>query len=92
MNVAFARFHTGLFNPKDDFQGIWIGSKRISMNEVRKEFTLPNLVIQSAIAFISGIGYDELYINGINVDITKKLDPGWTTYFRCDCSSYSKFK
>jgi alpha-L-rhamnosidase len=79
-DVAFARFHTGLFNPKDDFQGIWIGSKRISMNEVRKEFTLPNLAIQSATAFISGIGYYELYINGINVDITRKLDPGWTTY------------
>jgi hypothetical protein len=60
---------------------LWIGSTKINMNELRKEFTVPNASpIKSAIVYISGIGYYELYLNGNKVDPSRKLDPGWTTY------------
>ena len=59
----------------------WIGSTQIYMNELRKEFTVPNASpIKSATVFVSGIGYYELYLNGLSVDASRKLDPGWTTY------------
>jgi alpha-L-rhamnosidase len=51
------------------------------MNELRKEFMVPNTSpIKSAIVYISGIGYYELYLNGNKVDPSRKLDPGWTSY------------
>jgi alpha-L-rhamnosidase len=51
------------------------------MNELRKEFTVPNTSpIVSAIVYITGIGYYELYVNGERVDPSRKLDPGWTDY------------
>ncbi|CAF0891622.1 unnamed protein product [Adineta ricciae] len=51
------------------------------MNELRKEFNVSSTsAIRTAIAFISGVGYYELYINGQSVDPSRKLDPGWTTY------------
>ena len=53
----------------------------MNMNELRKEFSVPNTSpVKSAIVYISGIGYYEFYINGHNVDPSRKLDPGWTTY------------
>jgi alpha-L-rhamnosidase len=71
-------FRTALFDAQD-WQGSWIGSQLINMNEVRKTFNIPSS-ISSATVFISGIGYYELYVNGQNVDPTRKLDVGWTTY------------
>jgi alpha-L-rhamnosidase len=60
---------------------LWIGSTKINMNELRKEFMVPNVSsIRMAIAYISGIGYYELFLNGNKVDPSRKLDPGWTTY------------
>ena len=51
------------------------------MNELRKEFTVPNTSpVKSAFAYISGLGYYEFYLNGNKVDPSRKLDPGWTTY------------
>ncbi|CAF0862383.1 unnamed protein product [Rotaria sp. Silwood1] len=29
---------------------------------------------------MSGMGYGMLYVNGVNVDPSRRLDPGWTTY------------
>ena len=59
----------------------WIGSTKINMNELRKEFTVPNTSpVKSAFAYISGLGYYEFYLNGNKVDPSRKLDPGWTTY------------
>ena len=59
----------------------WIGSTQIYMNELRKEFNASSTsAIRTAIAFISGVGYYELYVNGQSVDPSRKLDPGWTTY------------
>ncbi|CAF1475050.1 unnamed protein product [Adineta ricciae] len=59
----------------------WIGSTKINMNELRKEFTVPNTSpVKSAFAYVSGLGYYEFYFNGNKVDPSRKLDPGWTTY------------
>jgi alpha-L-rhamnosidase len=79
------QFRTPIFNlheylTKND-SILWIGSTKINMNELRKEFMVPNTSsIKSAIVYISGIGYYELYLNGNNVDLSRKLDPGWTSY------------
>ncbi len=79
------RFRTPIFNlheylTKNDTI-LWIGSTKINMNELRKEFTVPNVSpIKSAIVYISGIGYYQLYLNGNKIDPSRKLDPGWTTY------------
>ncbi|CAF1133276.1 unnamed protein product, partial [Didymodactylos carnosus] len=78
-------FRTTIFNPTKELlmnaDISWIGSTDINMNELRKEFQCPDTSpIRSATAFISGIGYYELYVNGDNVDPSRKLDPGWTTY------------
>jgi alpha-L-rhamnosidase len=79
------RFRTPIFNLHkyltENTTALWIGSTKINMNELRKEFTVPNTSpIKSAIVYITGIGYYELYVNGKRVDPSRKLDPGWTDY------------
>ncbi|CAF0776679.1 unnamed protein product [Adineta ricciae] len=78
-------FRTAIFNLNeyltDNANLLWIGSTKINMNELRKEFLVPNTSpVRSAIVYISGIGYYQFYINGYNVDPSRKLDPGWTTF------------
>jgi len=68
-----ARFDTGLFN-KGDWKGVWIGKK----NQLRKEFTFKGRV-KRARAYIAGLGYYELRLNGRKAG-NHVLDPGWTTY------------
>jgi alpha-L-rhamnosidase len=70
---AVASFGTGLF-ARDDWQGSWIGGA----NQLRKEFAVNGAVVR-ATAYICGLGYYELRINGRKVG-TNVLDPGWTTY------------
>jgi len=79
MFTSTVQFHTGLYDVELDWTGDWIGHELINMNQLRKEFPISGSIVQ-ATAFISGIGYYELYVNGENVDPTRKLDPGWTTY------------
>ena len=80
------QFRTSIFNLHEyimqhDDEVHWIGSTEIYMNELRKEFNVSNAnTIRTATAFISGLGYYELYVNGKSVDASRKLDPGWTTY------------
>ncbi|CAF1031004.1 unnamed protein product [Didymodactylos carnosus] len=79
------QFRTPIFNLHEYLTKnnalLWIGSTKINMNELRKEFMVPNASpIKSAIAYISGIGYYEFYLNGNKVDTSRKLDPGWTSY------------
>ncbi len=79
------QFRTPIFNLHEyltiNTTAVWIGSTNIYMNELRKEFTVPNTSpLKSAIVYICGIGYYELYVNGHPVDTSRKLDPGWTTY------------
>ena len=68
-----ARFDTGLFT-RTDWKGIWIGKK----NQLRKEFTFKGRV-KRARAYIAGLGYYELRLNGRKAG-NHVLDPGWTTY------------
>jgi len=79
------KFRTSIFNlheyMTENADLLWIGSTKIYMNELRKEFTVPNTSpIKSAIVYMCGLGYYEFYLNGNNVDPSRKLDPGWTTY------------
>jgi alpha-L-rhamnosidase len=68
-----ARFDTGLLD-KSEWKGVWIGSK----NQLRKEFTLKGRVKQAR-AYIAGLGYYELRLNGRKAG-NRVLDPAWTTY------------
>jgi alpha-L-rhamnosidase len=77
--IVNGQFRTPLFNPKDEFTANWIGSRHINMNELRREFSIPENIL-SATVFMSGMGYGTLFVNGINVDPSRRLDPGWTTY------------
>ena len=70
---AAARFDTGLFN-KADWKASWIGGT----NQLRKEFALEGRV-KRARAYIAGLGYCELRLNGRKVG-GNVLDPAWTTY------------
>ena len=68
-----ASFGTGLLSPSD-WKAAWIGGK----NQLRKEFRLAGAV-NRAMAFVCGLGYHELRLNGQKVG-PNVLDPGWTTY------------
>ena len=84
--TSWIRFRTSIFNLHEYLTDLndevnWIGSTEIYMNELRKEFNVSNASpIRTATAFISGLGYYELFVNGDAVDASRKLDPGWTTY------------
>jgi alpha-L-rhamnosidase len=77
--LAIGHFRTALFFPESELTASWIGSREINMNELRREFTIPK-GIQAATVFMSGMGYGILYVNGVNVDPSRRFDPGWTTY------------
>jgi len=68
-----ARFDTGLFD-RTEWKGAWIGGQ----NQLRKEFTL-NGRARRARAYVCGLGYHDLRINGRKAG-NHVLDPGWTTY------------
>lgn len=68
-----ARFDTGLFD-RAEWKGAWIGGK----NQFRKEFALTGRA-RRARAYVCGLGYHELHINGRKAG-NHVLDPAWTTY------------
>jgi len=68
-----ASFDTGLFL-RQEWKAEWIGGA----NELRKEFNLKGNVKRGR-AYICGLGYYELRLNGRKVG-PNVLDPGWTTY------------
>jgi len=74
-----AYFRTGLFS-LDDWSGEWIGSESMNMNQLRTVINLKSNPIRSATAFISGVGYYHLFIEGEIIDPSRRLDVGWTTY------------
>jgi alpha-L-rhamnosidase len=74
-----AHFRTALFS-LTDWTGDWIGSDGINMNQLRTVINIKSNSIRSATAFISGIGYYQLYVEGQLIDPTRRLDVGWTTY------------
>jgi len=68
-----AAFDTGLFK-REDWTGRWLRAEGL----LRKEFSLPGKVARAR-AYVCGLGYAELYINGRKVG-AGVLDPAWTTY------------
>jgi len=68
-----ARIDTGLFDP-GEWRGRWIGGA----NQLRKEFAVDGEVLRAR-AYICGLGYYELRVNGRKVG-ANVLDPAWTTY------------
>ena len=77
-----ASFRTGLLVPSDDWTASWItgGASRL----LRTEFNLPadyNGTQQRATLFVSGLGYQEVLLNGQKV-ADHYLDQAWTTYAR----------
>jgi alpha-L-rhamnosidase len=70
---ATAKFDTGLFSASD-----WKGKFLGGGNQLRKEFLLPSRPVRAR-AYIAGLGYYELRMNGKKVG-DHVLDPGWTTY------------
>lgn len=72
-----ASWEMGLLHP-DDWKGEWIGYECEAAPLFRKEFEIEK-DIERATAFISGLGYFELRINGNKVG-DHVLDPGQTDY------------
>jgi alpha-L-rhamnosidase len=68
-----ASFDTGLFSPSD-WAGSWIGGG----NEFRHEFVLDSAPTRAR-AYLCGLGYGELWLNGRRAG-DAVLDPPWTTY------------
>ncbi|MBS7635106.1 family 78 glycoside hydrolase catalytic domain, partial [Candidatus Bathyarchaeota archaeon] len=68
-----AKFEMGLLK-SEDWRAKWISGG----NLFRKEFML-NEKVKRARAYVSGLGYYELRINGCKVG-DRHLDPGWTDY------------
>ncbi len=68
-----ARFDMGLLNASD-WKGTWIGGA----NQLRQEFNVPGRVVRAR-AYVCGLGYHELRVNGRKVG-RAVLDPGWTTF------------
>jgi len=68
-----AKFEMGLLS-LEDWKAKWIGGGKL----LRKSFILRKKVKQAR-AYISGLGYYELRINGQKVG-DYQLDPGWTDY------------
>jgi alpha-L-rhamnosidase len=68
-----AKFGMGLL-ARGDWKGQWIGGA----NQLRTEFQIPDAVARGR-AYICGVGYSELRINGHKVG-RKVLDPSWTTF------------
>jgi alpha-L-rhamnosidase len=75
-----ARFGMGLLS-RDEWKGQWIGGA----NQLRTEFQIPDAVTRAR-AYICGVGYYELRINGRKVG-KKVLDPAWTTFDKRDLYS-----
>ena len=73
-----AWFETALMT-QEEWQGCWIGMPCEGPAQlIRREFTLEK-EIACARVYIAGLGYYELYINGIKQGINV-MDPGYTNY------------
>jgi len=70
---AMAYFDTGL-RSQSDWTASWISGQG---NLIRRVFSIDD-DISRARAYVTGIGYYELYVNGIKV--SPPLTPGWTDY------------
>ncbi|MDR1743041.1 MAG: glycoside hydrolase family 78 protein [Dysgonamonadaceae bacterium] len=70
-------------NNPSDWQAQWISSEWTSdcpMPLFRKQFSLANKSIRSAIASFCGLGCGDLYLNGSLIDASRVIDPAQTNY------------
>jgi len=75
-----SKFEMGLLE-QDDWQGLWIGDDKSNASPLlRKDFTIKKNIKQAR-AYISGLGWYELYINGGKVG-DHVLDPAHTEYHK----------
>jgi len=79
-----ASWTMGILKP-GDWHAAWIAWSRTALNSgplpiFRREFTLTRK-LRHATAYISGLGFFELYLNGRKVG-DHVLEPGWTNYRR----------
>jgi hypothetical protein len=79
-----ASWSMGILKPQD-WQATWIASSHTALNSgplpmFRREFALKHKVSR-ATAYICGLGFFELYLNGRKVG-DHVLEPGWTNYRR----------
>eukprot|EP00697_Spironema_sp_BW2_P007608 gnl/Spiro4/21933_TR10763_c0_g13_i1.p1 gnl/Spiro4/21933_TR10763_c0_g13~~gnl/Spiro4/21933_TR10763_c0_g13_i1.p1 ORF type:complete len:994 (-),score=297.87 gnl/Spiro4/21933_TR10763_c0_g13_i1:90-3035(-) len=73
---ASCRFHVGLLRDSD-WNASWISS--LGLNRA-PDFALdPTKSVSQATAYVTGLGYVELYVNNIRVG-RERLSPAWTTY------------
>ena len=73
-----ALFEMGLLE-EGDWQGYWIGAAEdVSAPLLRKAFTVASPIVEAR-AYICGLGYYELSLNGKRVG-DHQLDPNWTNY------------
>ena len=76
--VVTGHFHTALMS-MSEWTGDWIGSSDINMNQLRRDFPVRQQLSRASL-FVSGLGYHTVFINGLEVDESRKMDPGWTAY------------
>eukprot|EP01119_Soliformovum_irregulare_P021723 TRINITY_DN7294_c0_g2_i1.p1 TRINITY_DN7294_c0_g2~~TRINITY_DN7294_c0_g2_i1.p1 ORF type:complete len:1083 (+),score=341.06 TRINITY_DN7294_c0_g2_i1:2597-5845(+) len=69
---SVAQFDTAYLNST-----LWTGKWLSGQNMMRKEFSIG--AVNRARAYVCGLGYFELYINGKRIG-DSRLDPGWTSY------------
>ena len=70
-----AWFETALFS-QEEWKACWVSGGQL----LRCDFTLEGAPLKAR-AYVSGLGYYELRINGVRVG-DRVLDPGWTAYER----------
>jgi alpha-L-rhamnosidase len=79
-----ASFHTGLFNGSSWRGSDWLGAQWITTGLQKNLLRSPPVhlaaPVASASAFVAGVGYFELRVNGKRVGTGRKFDPGWTEY------------
>jgi alpha-L-rhamnosidase len=81
---AAASWSMGILKP-EDWQATWVAWSRTAINSgplpmFRREFALKRN-ISRATAYVCGLGFFELYLNGRKVG-DHVLEPGWTNYRR----------
>jgi alpha-L-rhamnosidase len=74
-----ASFEIGLLSDTD-WHGEWIAApENISSPMMRRKFLLSDKSVTRARIYVSGLGYSELYVNGMKSG-DRVLDPVWTDY------------
>jgi hypothetical protein len=79
VSLILAFLSTGAATAELDWQAQWIAGEGEQLPLLRKTFTVQDKPIQSATAYVCGLGHFELFLNGAKCG-DHFLDPGWTNY------------